>query len=132
MVNGVIFNVFHLTDTGSNFLADPSEIFLPAVGSQKSSKPNVREDKSYIPKATRKGMGSQALSTIRRLMSSSDQWFTVNSSSSYHFPGVFPQRMGCCPDITQLPSYETSDLDFIFTDIQLGKVKARNQRERLS
>ena len=67
MVNGVIFNVFHLTDTGSNFLADPSEIFLPAVGSQKSSKPNVREDKSYVPKATRKGMGSQALSTIRRL-----------------------------------------------------------------
>ena len=103
MVNGVIFNVFHLTDTGSNFLADPSEIFLPAVGSQKSSKPNVRVDKSYKPKATRKGMGFQALSTIRRLMSSSDQWFTVNSSSSYHFPGVFhspfPQHMGFCPDI---------------------------------
>ena len=133
MVNGVIFNVFHLTDTGSNFLADPSEIFLPAVGSQKSSKSNVREDKSDKPKTTRKGMGSQALSTIRRLMSSSDQWFTVNSSSSYHFPGVFhspfPQRMGFCPDITQLPSHEKSDPDFIFTDIQLGKGKARNQRE---
>ena len=125
MVNGVIFNVFHLTDTGSNF--------LPAVGSQKSSKSNVREDKSDKPKTTRKGMGSQALSTIRRLMSSSDQWFTVNSSSSYHLPGVFhspfPQRMGFCPDITQLPSYEKSDPDFIFTDIQLGKGKARNQRE---
>ena len=32
-------------------------------------------------------------------------------------------------DITQLPSYETSNPDFIFTDIQLGKGKARNQRE---
>ena len=66
-------------------------------------------------------------------MCTSTKWFTITTSKDYHFPGVFqtppPARMGYCPDIRQLPGYEESDPDFIFSDIQLGKGKARNVRE---
>ena len=55
------------------------------------------------------------------------------SSKDYHFPGVFehppPKRMGYCSDITTLPNYEKTDPDFTYADIQLGKGKARNQRQ---
>ena len=40
-----------------------------------------------------------------------------------------PARMGYCPDLTQLPGYEATDLDFMMSDIQLSKDKARNTRE---
>ena len=82
---------------------------------------------------SRKGMGCQAISSIRNLMNSSKNWFPIKSHKDYHFPGVFetppPQRMGYCSDISVLPNYELSDPDFMFADIQLGKGKARNQRE---
>ena len=58
-----------------------------------------------------------------------ERWFEISDSSNYHFPGVFssefPQRMGFCADISMLPNYEPTDKHFLFTDIQLGKGKAR-------
>lgn len=83
-------------------------------------------------KSTRRGAGSQALPVIKELLSKSENWFTISSCQDYHFPDVFrepaPARLGYCSDITQLPNYEESDSDFIFSDIQLGKGKARNHR----
>ena len=38
-----------------------------------------------------------------------------------------PARMGYRTDLTQLPGYE-ADQDFLFSDIQLGKGKAKNTR----
>ena len=81
----------------------------------------------------RKGKGSQAIAIIRDLIKSSETWFPITSSKDYHFPGVFehppPKRMGYCPDITKLPNCEKTDPDFLYADIQLGKGKARNQRQ---
>ena len=63
-------------------------------------------------------------------MSSSEKWFPISSETDYHFPGVFshpyPQRLGFCKDISTLPHYDSTNPHFLFTDIQLGKGKARN------
>lgn len=53
--------------------------------------------------------------------------YTILFSGVFHTPP--PARMGYCPDLTQLPSYETTDPDFLLSDIQFGKGKARNTRE---
>lgn len=37
--------------------------------------------------------------------------------------------MGFCEDISSLPNYEPTDSHFLFTDIQLGKGKARPVRQ---
>ena len=65
-------------------------------------------------------------------MESKERWFPITSSDDYHFPGVFsspfPQRMGYCEDISVLPNFEPTDEHFLFSDIQLGKGKARPVR----
>lgn len=80
----------------------------------------------------RKGHGTHALPVIKYLMESSERWFTIASSEDYHFPGVFSQpfpcRMGYCEDITTLANYVSEDQHFLFSDIQLGKGKARPTR----
>ena len=156
MVNGVIFNVYDITNEGITFLTKPREILLstdepespeqPAKEETLTTKPTANRCDSHICKSLshcstksvlvfthRKGMGSQAITSIRNLMTTSENWFPITSNKDYHFPGVFehlpPKRMGYCSDITMLPNYEKSDPDFMYTDIQLGKGKARNQRE---
>lgn len=80
----------------------------------------------------RSSKGTHVLPIIHHLMESKDRMFIISSTDDYHYPGFFhhdyPQRMGFCPDITALPTFEPSDPDFLFTDIQLGKGKARSWR----
>ena len=83
-------------------------------------------------KGSRNGKGSHALKVVQDLISSKENWFNIEDSDDYNFPGVFtrpfPQRLGFCQDISKLPNYEITDPHFIFTDIQLGKGKARPKR----
>ena len=80
----------------------------------------------------RKGIGCHALTVIRQLISLGENWFPIANSDDYNFPGVFdfpyPQRLGYCEDISKLQNFEKSDPHFIFSDIQLGKWKARPKR----
>lgn len=63
-------------------------------------------------------------------MSSYDNWFPIVDETDYHFPGVFtsphPKRQGYCDDTSTLTRYDSHNPHFLFTDIQLGKGKARN------
>ena len=56
--------------------------------------------------------------------------YEITNNKDYYFPGVFdaphPQRMGFCPDITQLPKYDTRNPHFIYAGIQFSKGIARN------
>ena len=73
------------------------------------------------------------VTTIRNLMSDSENWFQITNESDYHFPGVFatphPKRLGYCADISTLPQYDCHNPHFLFSDIQLGKGKARNPQK---
>lgn len=153
MVNSVIYNVYSITDEGVAFLVNPREILLSGVEQASPEQPAMEQSQTtksryvhngffyyatyctciYLFFESRKGMGSQAITSIRNLMTSSKNWFPITSNEDYHFPGVFkhppPRRMGYCSDITTLTNYEKTDPDFMYTDIQLGKGKARNQRE---
>lgn len=68
-------------------------------------------------------------------MADNSKWFNIQSSSDYHYPGVFtspnPQRMGFCSDIGTLPNYEPADPHFLYSDIQLGKGRPRGIRKAL-
>ena len=59
-------------------------------------------------------------------------WFSINWSDDYNFPGVFcvphPQRLGYCDDISKLPNYEAGDPHLLYSDIQIGKGKAPRKR----
>ena len=70
------------------------------------------------------------VSTIRSLMRDSTKWFEITNKSDYHFPGVLKppntKCLGYCADISTLPQYDSHNPHFLFTDIQLGKGKARN------
>ena len=131
MASGVIFNVYSISSAGIEFLDNPKELMLPSMDLCPPTQ--VKDQPSKPVKCSRKGAGSQALPVVRSLMCTAGNWFTISTSKDYHFPGMFhvpsPARMGYCPDITQLPGYEESDPDFLLSDIQLGKGKARNTRE---
>ncbi len=77
----------------------------------------------------RRGKGLHALTVLKKLICDKRNWFPIIDSEGYNFPGIFkdpyPQRLGYCEDITLLTNYEASDPHFIFSDIQLGKGKAR-------
>ncbi len=96
---------------------------------------SVAETSDETPgrKLKRNTRGGHALPIIRHLMKDSARWFVISSAEDYHYPGLFqydyPQRMGYCQDITTMPAFETTDPDFLFTDIQLGKGKARGWRD---
>ena len=79
---------------------------------------------------SRKGRGKKMVSTIRSLMRDSTKWFEITNKSDYHFPGVLKppntKCLGYCADISTLPQYDSHNPHFLFTDIQLGKGKARN------
>ena len=91
-------------------------------------------NRHVLPQRNRQGKGCHALPTISQLLSDKRNWFLIKSSQDYHFPGVFtssfPQRLGYCDDITSLPNHtSSSNPDFIYYDIQLGKDKARARRQ---
>ena len=124
MVTGVIYNVFHITKEGEAFLRKTTLSICLHLFWSPLHFPLALQKKTTI---TRKGAGSQALPIIRGLLLTAEKWFPINSCDDYHFPGIPPIRLGYCRDITRLSSYEKSDPDFMFLDIQLGKGKARNQ-----
>jgi hypothetical protein len=78
----------------------------------------------------RNGKGRKIITNIRHLMSSIENWFPITDGNDHHFPGIFtyphPQRLGYSEDISTLPRYDSHNHHFLFTDIQLGKAKARN------
>ena len=98
-----------------------------------STNEDALEDHNKTKKClSRKGKGCHVLTQFKKLIADKGKWFPIIDSDDYNFPGVFkqsyPQRLGYCEDITKLPNYEPSDPHFMFSDIQLGKGKARPKR----
>ena len=68
-----------------------------------------------------------------KLLSSRENWFDIENTEDYQYPGKFksdhPQRLGFVQDITTLPFYVKEDEHFLFNDIQIGKGKLRAARK---
>lgn len=110
-------------DAGRTFLTSDVEIMLPALGNTKHPKSEASGSRSSGSR-TRKGKGSHALTVIKQLISDNENWFPLTNSDDYNFPGVFdfpyPQRLGYCEDISQLPNYKVTPTSFSLT-FNLGK-----------
>ena len=128
MVSYVAYATFSISDSGKNFLEEDSSrtVMLPILSEVNEGKSSKSQS---IP---RRGNGCHALATFLRLISDMENWYVISNSDGYNFPGIFnepyPKRLGYCKDITLLPNYEKTDPHFMFSDIQLGKGKARPKR----
>ena len=92
----------------------------------------LKDTEEQTTPKVRKGRGNHILNVAKQLISDKENWFPIKESNDYNFPGVFdspfPQRLGYCEDVTKLPNYERSDPHFLYSDIQIGKGKARPKR----
>ena len=136
MMNDIVFASYTVADEGIALLknVEIQEVLLPAVDKKLVQTTDTDSTPSSSQKVThqRKGKGSHALSIAQELLSDKSNWFEIKSSDDYNFLGVFttpfPQRLGYCEDISKLPNYEVSDPHFLYSDIQIGKGKARPKR----
>lgn len=131
MIGNIAFASYAITPAGHSFLSEPSAVCLPVTSQQIDSEDSQSTLTSHVPKShqakARQGQGSHVLPLTVKLIANDENWFDIESSDNYHFPGVFhheyPKRLGFCSDITQLMNYESTDMHFLFADIQLGKGK---------
>jgi hypothetical protein len=133
MLSSVAFATLSLSSSGIQCLEEdmaypvmlPIEVEIPVIEELEEEQESTARDKSKA--APRRGKGSYALTTLKKLIANKENWFLITNSDGYNFPGVFdepyPRRLGYCEDITQLPNYEETDPHFMFSDIQLGKGK---------
>ena len=121
-------NTIHPVLKCEEFLSSPHPVRLPEL----EENPRQPQSSSSPVKAVakRNGRGCRAKPIISALISDPEQWFEIQNSSDYQFPGVFsteyPQRLGYCPDVTKLGLYTASNPEFMYYDIQFGKGKPRN------
>jgi len=106
---------------------DIQEILLPnemIFGLKSVTESNAQVSSEPV---IRKGKGTHLLNVAKQLLLNKENWFAINKSSDYNFPGVFstpyPQRLGYCEDISKLSNYEAGDPHFLYSDIQIGKAK---------
>ena len=132
-MSNIVYAAYTVTDLGVKMMAeDEVEVLLPdeiVCAETKKAESNAEIlNKSVV----RKGKGAHILHVAKQLISEKENWFLINQSNDYNFPGVFiapyPQRLGYCEDISKLPNYKPSDPHFLYSDVQIGKGKARPKR----
>ena len=142
MVSSIAYASYTLTDVGTNYLRDDElpEILLPDLTASADLKEgpttssHITMSSEVVPTVlkVRKGKGTHAINVVKELMSDKKNWFSIERSDDYNYPGVFsspyPQRLGYCEDVSRLPNYEADDPHFLYSDIQIGKGKARPKR----
>ena len=145
MIGSITFATHSVSDSGKDFLDNKDSVPVLLPGIQRISRlekvittpssdkrVSIHTTPEFVNSASRKGKGCHALTIVRKLICDKENWFPIAGSEDYNFPGVFnhpyPQRLGYCKDITNLTNYESTDPHFMFSDIQLGKGKARPVR----
>lgn len=137
MLASVAFATFSVSSTGMDHLTAKVVLLCfqmnPVTSEEKSGEKKKEEtNTSNSVSKQRKGQGCHVLTTLKKLIADNKYWFAVTNSDGYNYPGVFhepyPKRLGYCEDITKLPNYDKIDPHFMFSDIQLGKEKARPKR----
>ena len=139
MITDIVFASYTVADTGTALLdnVELQEVLLPTIDHKWSLSTDAEgaplPDRQDTNKSVqRKGKGAHALTIAKELLSDRTNWYNIESSDDYNFPGIFakpfPQRLGYCEDVSKLPNYEPSDPHFLYSDIQIGKGKARPKR----
>ena len=82
-------------------------------------------------KKKRLGKGSNILTTVRKLLCESENWFKVDNKNNYQFPGVLQipcfQQLFYTENLSSLPQC-CEDPHFIWKDIQLSKGQLNRDR----
>ena len=140
MITDIVFAAsYTVADTGTALLdnVEFQEVLLPTIDhkwllstdAEAASLPDRQDTNKSVQ---RKGKGAHTLTIAKKLLSDRTNWYNIESSDDYNFPGIFAkpfsQRLGYCEDVSKLPNYEPSDPHFLYSDIQIGKGKARPKR----
>ena len=87
--------------------------------------------RSQEVKKKRLGKGCNILTIVRKLLAEPENWLTVESKDSYHFPGVFSksvfQQLFYTENVSSLQQ-SCEDPHFIWKDIQLSKGQLNRDR----
>lgn len=138
----IVFNTYTITEAGSEFsTSEPlPSVRLPSTSlstkqfdSPSSTKMGSATVNPSGSKLRRKSKGTHLLPKLIELLSSSENWYTIEDPDDYQYPGKFqrdhPHRLGYASDISALPFYTKEDEHFLFNDIQLSKEKPRAPRK---
>jgi len=79
----VVFNSYVVTEAGEQYLQSPCfQLLIPLTISN--------ANKSLTGKKTqRQSKGKHLLPMLSNLLSSSENWYTIESSEDYQYPGLF-------------------------------------------
>lgn len=130
MKKELVYATYAVTDAGTKLLKDNDlqNVLLPVVDENQLLVADV-DPSNHQVSHKRTGKGAHALNIARKLISDRSKWFDIKSSDDYNFPGIFttpfPQRLGYCKDISQLPNFKANDPNFLYSDIQFGKGRVR-------
>ena len=124
-ITQVVFNTYKISERAQQLLSSPQEILLPSI-SQSSVTVGTETQDSATKGLTRRSKGTHLLPELKKLLSSSNNWFNIEEPDDYYFPGCFrtpyPQRLGFCPDITSLSFYNPEDEHFCSMTYRLVRV----------
>jgi len=128
-VNGV----YYVTSKGREALVESGTLLLPnkSTGGKETTSATAQGDVTLQAKKKRLGNGSNVLTTVRKFLSESENWFTIENKSSYQFPGVLPkpcfQQLFYTENLSNLPQC-CEDPHFMWKDIQLSKGQLNRDR----
>ena len=131
-VNGV----YYVTPKGREALVESESLLLPdkSTDGKETSSATAQGGVSLEnlqAKKKRLGKGSNILTTVRKLLSESENWFNIENKSNYQFPGVLPkpcfQQLFYTANLSSL-AQSCEDPHFILKDIQLSKGQLNRDR----
>ena len=132
-VSNLGFNSYTVTEAGKEFIQSPKKLELPVINSQQSPAISATTAAHENVTQTRQTKGTHLLPVLTNLLSSSVNWYNIESPEDYQYPGIFqmehPQRLGYVCDVSALPFYTQKDEHFLFNNIQISKGKLRAPRK---
>ena len=125
MITDIVFASYTAADTGTALLdnVEFQEVLSPTIDHKWSLSTDAEgaplPDRQDTNKSVqRKGKGARALTIVKELLSDRTNWYNIESSDDYNFPGIFakpfPQCLGYCEDVSKLPNYEPSNSHFLY------------------
>ena len=129
-----VFSYYEVTQEGRGTVTNNKEVQLPPIPNQAaefrcstSVGNSVKQNE-----VDRKKCVGRALSVVKMLMKSHDNWQEIITKEQYQFPGVSVSGQSSMllysKDVSKLPQYVASKPHFLWYDIQRSKGKLNPDR----
>ena len=99
MITDIVFASYTVADTGTALLdnVEFQEVLLPATDHKWSLSTDAEgaplpDQQDTNKSVQRKGKGTHALTNAKELLSDRTNWYNIESSDDYNFPGISPNH----------------------------------------